>query len=155
MKSCPNCKKSFRTKRGLETHIGRVHDPLPKERLVKLYIHENLSAREIADKISMSHQAVKTRLTKYNLWGKDPCRYQLEDDQGYASISQTGVEDVKRIRVHRLIAIYKGYDPYDVFSGYYDVDHINNCKLDNRPNNIQLLDKQSHGAKHAHDGPKN
>jgi len=153
--SCQKCGKGFETERGLKTHKGRMHDPLPREKAVKLYIYENLSARAIADQLDISHRNIKDRLSKYDLWGKDPCKFYLEDDQGYPTMRRTGDQDNRRIRVHRLVAVAKGYDPHKVFSGDFDVDHINNCKLDNRPENIQLLNKREHGEKHAHQGPKN
>lgn len=152
---CGECNREFGTERGLQTHVGRMHDPLPEEKAIELYIRENLSSSQIAEQVGLSQNVVSRRLGEYGLWEKDPCRYHLEDDQGYPSISKTGVEGIKRVRVHRLVAIAKGYDPHEVFSGEYDVDHINNCKLDNRLENIQLLDKETHGAKHAHQGPKN
>lgn len=152
---CWKCGSCFSTERGLETHVGKMHDPLPKEKAIRLYIQENLSAKEISDRLGISHASVKDRLSKYDLWGKDPVTFHLEDSQGYPVIYGTGDEENGRVRVHRLVAISTGYSPYDVFGGGKDVDHKNNCKVDNRPENIQVLSKQDHGAKHAHQGPKN
>jgi hypothetical protein len=152
---CGECGSEFSTERGLETHKGIKHDPLPKDKATNLYVRENLSAFEIAERLNMSHRAVKTRLSKYELWGKCPTKYSLRCSQGYPVITATGVEDSKRVRVHRLLAIATGYDPHDVFGGDYDVDHVNNCKIDNRVENLQLLNKKDHGAKHADQGPKN
>ena len=151
MESCPDCSKEFETERGLKTHIGKIHDPLPKEDLVDLYIRENLSAREIAERRDMSHRTVKDRLTKYDLWGKDPAKFYLEDGgqsgmfTGYPMWRKTG--SGQRLRVHRLQIIAAGADPHEVFGGEKSVDHINGCPLDNRQENLRLMDKKVHGRK--------
>lgn len=152
---CDECNRGFETERGLQTHVGRMHDPLPKEKLIELYIRENLSPQEISNRFGLSRNAVARRLSEYGLWGQQPCRFELEDDQGYPVITKTGDGNVKRVRVHRLVAIAAGYEPSKVFGGALEVDHINNCKLDNRPENVQLLNKNEHGEKHANHGPEN
>jgi len=132
-----------------------MHDPLPKEKLVDLYIHENLSAKEIAEHMDMTHRAVKNRLSKYDLWGKDPAKFHLEGHVyngphvGYPRWTHTGTGH--RVRVHRLTAIANGVDPYKVFSAEVSIDHINGCPLDNRPENLQALSVKDHGNK---DGKK-
>jgi hypothetical protein len=135
----------------VETHIGKVHDPLPKDNLVELYIYENLSAREIAEKMDMTHRAVKDRLSKYELWGKDPAKFHLEGHSyngphtGYPRWTHTGTGH--RVRIHRLQMIAAGADPHEVFDGTNSVDHINGCPLDNRIKNLRLMNNGSHGQK--------
>lgn len=147
--TCPECSRVFDTIRGLDTHIGKMHDPLPREKLVNLYIHENLSAKQIADRLDMTHRSVKNRLSKYDLWGKDPVKHHLVTTIGYPVISHTGVGGRgRRVRVHRLLAIAVGADPYDIFSGEYDVHHINEVKFDNRPDNIEVVRHDEHPKIH-------
>ena len=61
----------------------------------------------------------------------------------------------KYVSVHQLIAIANGEDPHQVFSSKYNIHHENGCKLDNRHDNIELLDASEHGRIHAgiHKGP--
>lgn len=150
---CSECGREFSTTRGLKTHKGKVHDPLPKEKLVELYIRQNLSAREISEQVDVSHRGVKSRLSKHDLWGKDPVKHRLITDDGYPVLSHTGVDGRgRRVRVHRLVAIADGADPAKVFSGEYDVHHVNGMKIDNRPDNIEVLAHDEHAK--LHNNPK-
>jgi hypothetical protein len=124
-----------------------MHDPLPEERARELYAQKGLTSKQIAHSVGLSHRAVKRRLSEYDLWGKRPVNFDLEPASGYPTISRTGDGDNHRLRVHRLVAIGAGADPHKVFSGDYDVDHINGCSVDNRPSNLKLIKKADHGRK--------
>lgn len=128
-----------------------MHDPLPEDKLRRLYCEKGLTSKQIAVRNDVSQRNVSRRLTNYGLWGKRPVNFTLEPSSGYPTISRTGDGDDFRIRLHRLVVIAAGADPHDVFSGKYDVDHINGCSIDNRPENLRLMPKGEHGAK---DGEK-
>lgn len=50
--------------------------------------------------------------------------------------------------VHQLVAISNGADPSKVYGNdSFSVDHVNGCRLDNRPENIRLLPVEEHGRK--------
>lgn len=50
--------------------------------------------------------------------------------------------------VHQLVAVSNGADPSKVYGNdNYSVDHVNGCRLDNRPENIRLLNVEEHGRK--------
>lgn len=52
--------------------------------------------------------------------------------------------------VHQLLAVADGADPHKVYgNSKYSVDHINGCKIDNRPSNLQLMTNSEHGKKDA------
>ena len=128
-----------------------MHDPLSEDELTRLYFHKNLSAREIAERKGISHSVVKDRLTKYDMWGKCPAKYHLEEDgmasslAGYPRWTHTGTGH--RVRVHRLLIIAAGADPHEVFAGEKTVDHINGHNFDNRKENLRLLSMEEHGKK--------
>ncbi|QHS17214.1 hypothetical protein GWK26_08705 [haloarchaeon 3A1-DGR] len=146
--SCGKCGDRFATERGLETHIGKMHDPLPEEKARLLYVEEGLTSKQIARKLGMSHHSVSDRLTEYSFWGMRPVNFTLEPASGYPTISRTGDGGSgRRIRLHRLVMIADGADPHKVFSGNWDVDHINGCSIDNRPENLRLMKKAEHGSK--------
>lgn len=151
MPTCQECSRTFDTERGLNSHVGKMHDPLPKEKLVELYVRQTLSPQEIAGRIGISHSAVKSRITKYDLWGKASTKFHLEENgmsgpfAGYPRWTHTGTG--QRVRVHRLQAIAAGADPHEVFGNEKSVDHINGCPLDNREENLRLMDKKIHGRK--------
>jgi hypothetical protein len=149
--SCSDCDRIFASQRGLKTHIGKIHDPLPEEKARRLYVREGLTSKQIANRMNISRRVVSRRLSEYRLWGLRPVNFILEPGSGYPTISRTGDGDNKRVRVHRLVAIADGADPHDVFSGKWDVDHINGCSTDNRPENLRIMKKSEHGAK---DGKK-
>lgn len=146
---CEDCDSEFETVRGLETHVGKMHDPLPERTLVELYVYENLSAPQIADRLDLTESAVKNRLTKHGLWGKDPVRYHTDPNDGYPVFTHTGVTGRgSRVREHRVLAIATGADPHDVFSGDLDVHHVNGIKFDNRPENVEVVPHDEHTRLH-------
>lgn len=145
---CPDCDREFDTERGLRTHVGKMHDPLPEEELREMYCRTGLTSKQIARYRDMTHRAVSDRLSKYGLWGMRPANFTLEPADGYPTISRTGVGGKgRRIRLHQLVAIADGADPHKIFSGKFDVDHINGCSIDNRPSNLRVMDKGEHGRK--------
>ncbi len=154
MATCPNCERTFDTERGRDTHIGQMHSDGYRERLTELFIRENLSARETAERMGVSHKTVKSWLSKFDLWGRDPAKFHLEERgmggpfAGYPRWTHTGTGH--RVRVHRLQMVAAGEDPHKVFDGEYSVDHINGCPLDNRKENLRLMKNAEHGAKDGH-----
>lgn len=129
---------------------------MPEAELERLYIDDQLSTREIAERYGCSNVTVANRLRKYDIpvrdsdnalrawWGEYvPLRpstngyYRWHDQISGRSVF-----------VHQLTAIADGADPHDVFSGGFHVHHRNTFRRDNRPSNIELLTEETHMATH-------
>jgi hypothetical protein len=131
-----------------------MHDPLPEQKLRRMYCETGLTTAQIARYVDLSQRVVSRRISEYGLWGMRPANFVLEPQTGYPTLFRTGDGDDSRLRMHRLVAIADGADPHKVFSGDYDVHHINGCGLDNRPENLELVPKGEHGALDGHKSEK-
>jgi hypothetical protein len=74
-----------------------------------------------------------------------PCVYERRRD-GYCRIRAWDGERERYVYEHQLVEIANGADPREVFSGgRHGVHHINGRKFDNRPGNLETLDRGEHG----------
>lgn len=149
MPECTVCGEDYDTLRGMRTHRGRMHKDWLREQIKPRYIDQMMTPREIAGELDMARKTVDRWVREFDLSGKQPARFELEPDYAgqlsdYPMWNYTGCGE--RVRVHRLQAIAAGYDPHRVFSGDYDVHHVNGCHLDNREENLELVEKGPHGA---------
>lgn len=152
--NCQYCGKQFDSRKAVKAHIGRVHQDQIKERLKELYLRQNLSSSEVGEKMDLATSTVSRWVTKLGLRDKDPANYYFNPggEKSYPRWVGTGCNGrSNRLRVHQLLAIADGADPHKIFSGNWDVDHINGCPFDNRPENLRVMPKGKHGAK---DGSK-
>lgn len=70
-----------------------------------------------------------------------PIQFILENSNGYPQWANG-------TRVHQLVAIANGADPYKVFGNdQFNIHHQNGCPLDNRPTNLELIDVSEHGVR--------
>ncbi|WP_224449313.1 HNH endonuclease [Haloprofundus salilacus] len=125
------------------------------EELRRLYHDEELSLREVGEVFGVDRDRVRSEMDRHGI----PRRSRLVavrntyatfriDDAGYEGWSSRHRGKYEFLRVHRLLAIAKGYDAHKVFSGDYHVHHINGVKWDNRPDNIELLKHSEHTRYH-------
>lgn len=128
-----------------------------KEILEKLYIEDNMTQSEIADKFGCSvstlsywfnKHGIKTRGAEY-YQKRQPVSHRFDDTTGYEKWRTSINNERCTVMVHHLILISEGHDPHIVFSDEYDTHHKNNHRFDNRPENLELIEKSKHGKIHA------
>ena len=83
---------------------------------------------------------------KYRLSQTLP-KYQLDGGDAYPRWHFPENDDVHSLAVHRLAVIADGADPHEVFDSGTNVHHRNGCPLDNRPQNLEVVDVAEHGRR--------
>lgn len=152
MPECTLCGRSFETERGLRAHKGQTHNnPKPwqdKELLHELYVEERKTQEEISDELGTHQATISEWLLKFDIETRDdakkPPEFTMQND-GYETWRHSVNGDVKRVLVHRLLAVAEyGFD--DVAGKI--VHHHTNIPWDNRPKNIELMTRGEHAAHH-------
>lgn len=146
-----------------ENYINGKRNYKHKNLMKDLYVNQNLSARQISNKLDCSMKSVYKWLDKHKIKtrNRDEVGEMLRVEKasfftlsnGYEAWSVYTEGEPKIIRVHQLLAISKGRSPHKVFSnGLHEVHHRNEIPWDNRPSNIELLTQEEHRSRHSKDG---
>ena len=130
--------------------------------LKKEYLDKDRRIKDISAECDVTIKTIKNWLNKFDIKKRETpvcCRFNFaryKSTDGYPTWSATGCgNDPGYLTVHRLVAIADGADPYKVFSDKnYQVHHRNGFKCDNRPANLELIDRRSHGQHHSPDAYK-
>ena len=131
-----------------------------KEWLEKNFVKGDKSKKDLAEECGCSVSTIRNWLSRFGLVEKEKeyrkyCRFNFGTyklTEGYPTWSATGKNaDKGHLRVHRLVAIADGKDPEKVFSEDFQVHHRNGFKIDNRPENLELVDPRTHGKYHSPD----
>lgn len=136
----------------------RVETYKDPDTLKRLYHHEELTVREMADRLDCGYGTIRRWMERFGIERRDREQY-LEDNQevNYANLSHKpgGYEiwvawDPKKqsneaVSVHRLAAVaWFGWEA--VIDN--DVHHKNNVQWDNREDNFELMGHAEHTAHH-------
>lgn len=135
----PECSREFDSEAGKNGHLGQSHPSLCGQ------THE---CENCGEGFAGRSGNRPNRFCSRRCYGK----YKSSRTPAVHIIAPGRYEtwDVERttVSVHSLIVIANGADPYKVFGNdQYNIDHDNGCKIDNRPENLNLIDVTSHGRK--------
>lgn len=147
-------------KNGIETREqtgpSRTEPYKDEETLRELYHEQELSTYDIAEKFDVVGETIAKWLNKLDIEHPGPdeakrvagCHYRTRKRSGYTFVSAGTSEYVDAIPIHRLLAVAEyGVDKVD---GKV-VHHKNEIKWDNRPDNIELMEREKHNSHHAPD----
>ena len=124
------------------------------------YVEEGKTQTEIGEECGVHTNTIGHWLREFDIpirkQGGDHCKFNFSSNsyaEGYPTWTATGgAADIGYLAVHRLVAVANGADPYKVFSDeMYQVHHRNGFKCDNRPSNLQVIDRRTHGRHHTPD----
>jgi len=124
-----------------------------EETLKYLYKQKRMTQKEIAERLNMPRQTLVYWFNKYDIKTRGnkakPAYHTFDQTSGYEKWRTSVNYERKTVMVHHLILVAEGKDPNKVFSDQYDTHHKNGHKFDNRPKNLELIDKKEHGKLHA------
>lgn len=126
------------------------------EKLERLYHEEGLTTTGIGEKLGCNPGTVVYWMEKFGIDRDDPQEASKREmrkkpasfkthEEGY-ELSVTEINrDKKIVRIHRLVAVAKyGVDAVKDM----DVHHLNGVPWDNRPSNLQVMERVAHMREH-------
>lgn len=134
-----------------ETTIPEFQTP---DYLKEQYLSQGKTAAEIADQVDCCLGAVYDNLRRHEIeirssnryHASSPPRYFMRDDGYMMWKISTGEGNQVDVLVHRLLAVAE----YEMDIGGDDVvHHKNDIKWDNRPSNIEVMERGEHSAHHV------
>lgn len=121
------------------------------------FVEKEKTPPEIADELDVSDSTILSWINKFELRDELPikCNFYLSSAgsmEGYPKWTATGAGGPHQVLVHSLVMIAEGTDPEKVFTDdKYQIHHRNGFKCDNRPSNLELIDRKKHGRHHTPD----
>jgi len=123
--------------------------------LEKQIREQQRSFTDIADECDVTRSTIGDWADKHDIEKpkKIGCNFSLggRGNVHYPLWSGTGSGVKNHILVHRLVLVAEGEDPHEIWDGEYkkQVHHRNGFKCDNRPSNLELVDRRTHGRHHT------
>lgn len=161
---CRICGESYKNNLGLSTHFRYKHPNehrIPEQKLEELYA-TGMSMREVADELNTSKGSVQVAFDTYDLDARDsyrddlyPPRHRFDkvsDSVGHEyEVIETSINYKSySVLIHRLIAIAHGkLYPSDLRDFDTVVHHKSEHGLDNRPDNLRVMDRGDHQSMHV------
>jgi len=146
----------------MKIHVGRSHRSgfRDKEALERLYHEEMMTLDEIADHFGVSYATIQKWCSKHDIDTrdkKDPSHppyhtfYRRHDTVGaeYEYVRTSIDGELKLASIHRLVAYAHGIiDAQELFDTHIVVHHKSEHGLDNRPDNLERMERGEHMAHH-------
>jgi len=155
---CGVCGREFGTERGLNIHKGNGHDEPYKnrEKLRELYVEEDLSSHDIADRLDTDQATIQNWITEFGIETDSQNEGMIKKvrkkppkmdsvERGYERVKTTVSGETVQVYIHRLTAVAE-YG-IEAVKGK-DVHHKNEIKWDNRAENLQLFEPSEHRSTH-------
>lgn len=127
------------------------------EGLVRYLYHEKQwTQKKIAEFCDCPISTLSHWFGKFGIKARSPKWYKLRTPPSHVIDQTTGYEKIRTkdgekrstVMIHHLVLIAEGEDPHDVFSDEIDTHHKNNIPWDNRPSNLETMEKREHGMLH-------
>jgi len=161
---CRLCGETCKGTNGLGTHFRYNHPDehrIPEEALRRLY-DAGMSMREMADELDASKGSIQVAFDIYDIEARKsyradtyPPRYRFQkisDRVGHEyEVMETGIDyEYYSFFVHRLIAVAHGkLEPSEFRDFNRVVHHKSEHGLDNRPENLEVMDRGDHQSMHV------
>lgn len=127
-----------------------------REWLAEQYHVNGRSLSDIADECDVDKVTIMNWMERHDIPRRDATQHVRESpsnfttlESGYERVASKRNGELDQAKVHQLVAIANGADPYKVFSnGEYQCHHINGVPWDNRPINVEVLEAGEHQDRH-------
>ena len=161
---CRICGDTFKNNLGVSTHFRYKHPNehrISKDKLTELY-DSGLSMRQIANELNTSKGSIQVAFETYNIDARKsyrsddyPPRHRFDkisENIGHEyEVMETSIDYKSHtFFVHRLIAVAHGKLKPENFRDFNRiVHHKSEHGLDNRPENLQVMDRGEHQSMHV------
>jgi len=126
-----------------------------KKLLERLYVEEQRTTIEIANRLGCSNETISYWLRKHDISTRMSLPHFHTNAYGYEYIRHTVNGELAQVPVHRLVAVATGVlDADKLKDSSVVVHHRNNISWDNRPKNLEAMDSREHSSIHNSKGYK-